>query len=109
MAMSIEAFEQRYDSSRKGLNELLRLVEVGDLQAKLPAEIVEEASTALEELHVAAEVMHQQSEQLAQAQYLIENERFYFQELFDLAPDGYLVTDQDCIVRRANRAAAEIF
>jgi PAS domain S-box-containing protein len=75
----------------------------------MPDQMVEELSTALEELHVAAEIMHEQAEQLGEAHNVIEAERCYFQELFDLAPDGYVVTDQDCIIRRANRAAADMF
>jgi PAS domain S-box-containing protein len=75
----------------------------------MPTQMVEELSTALEELHVAAEIMHEQAEQLGEAHTVIETERCYFQELFDLAPDGYVVADQDGIIRRANRAAADIF
>jgi PAS domain S-box-containing protein len=91
------------------LHELLRWAEDPKIRDTMPAGIVEELGTTLEELHVAAEVMHDQAEQLAEAQNVIENERFYFQELFDLAPDGYLVTDENGTIRRANRAAADIF
>ncbi len=37
-----------------------------------------------------------------------EAERQYYKELFDLAPDGYLVTDVQGVIQEANRAAATL-
>src|SRR5262245_588424 len=109
MTSSLETFERKYGTSQKRLHALLQWAEDPNIRAAMPTQMVEELSTALEELHVAAEIMHEQAEQLGEAHNLLETERRFYRELFDLAPDGYVVTDQDSIIRRANRAAADIF
>jgi PAS domain-containing protein len=68
--------------------------EPGQAAEVLP-EILEDWQTALEELHVAEEEQYQQNEALAAARLTAEVERQRYQELFDFAPDGYLVTDPD--------------
>ncbi len=78
-------------------------------QQGLLAQAFEEMNVALEELHVAEEELRQQNEQLALAYSLVEQERQRYQELFDYAPDCYLVTDIDGKILEANRAAANIF
>jgi PAS domain S-box-containing protein len=45
---------------------------------------------------------------LAAARHLVEAERQRYQDLFEFAPDGYLVTDAKGTIREANRAAAEL-
>jgi PAS domain S-box-containing protein len=74
--------------------------------AEVLPEVLEDLQVALEELHVAEEEQHQQNEALAAARWTAEVERQRYQELFDFAPDGYLVTDPDGIIQEANRAAA---
>jgi PAS domain S-box-containing protein len=68
-------------------------------------ELLEDLQTALEELHVAEEEQYQQNEALAAARLAAEAERQRYQDLFDFAPDGYLVTDPDGSIQEANRAA----
>ncbi|PZV01536.1 MAG: PAS domain-containing sensor histidine kinase [Leptolyngbya sp.] len=70
---------------------------------------LEELSLAVEELHVAEEELLAQNEQLAAAQQAIETERQRYQDLFNFAPDGYLVTDLNGVVQEANYAAASLF
>jgi len=57
-----------------------------------------ELGVALEELRAAQESMISQSDELAEA-------RQNYQDLFNFAPDAYLVTDAYGVVREANRAA----
>src|SRR5262245_9666144 len=109
MTSSAETYLHKYEATQHRLHELVQWADNPQVRDKVPSQLLEEFSTAIEELHVAAEVMHGQSEQLAGAHHIIETERAYFQELFDLAPDGYLVTDEHCTIRRANHAAADIF
>jgi PAS domain S-box-containing protein len=71
-------------------------------------EILEDLLTALEELHVAEEEQRQQNEALAAARLTAEAERQRYQELFDFAPDGYLVTDPVGMIWEANQAAATL-
>jgi len=77
------------------------------LTPPLPA-VIEDLQTALEELRVADEALRQQHDALAQAYTTIAAERQRYQELFEGAPDGYLVTDTAGIIIEANRAAAAL-
>jgi PAS domain S-box-containing protein len=70
--------------------------------------LVESLYTALEELRVTEEELRVQNEQLAHTQVLIEAERVRYEELFQLAPDAYLVTDADGVIAEANHAAAAL-
>lgn len=72
------------------------------------AESAEELNALLEELNVAEEELRQQNEELYAARDLLEQERQHYRDLFELAPDGYLVTDTLGVVREANRAAAAL-
>ena len=71
-------------------------------------EAIESLYTALEELRVTEEELRVQNEQLEQTQMLIEAERVRYEEIFQLAPDAYLVTDAQGIVLEANHAAAAL-
>jgi PAS domain S-box-containing protein len=73
----------------------------------LPAALAE-LSVAFEELRTAQdELLYQQSE-LATTRERVEAERRRYQELFDFAPDAYLVTTATGAIREANRAAAAL-
>jgi PAS domain S-box-containing protein len=76
--------------------------------ASCPGEQDEDLETAFEELQVAEEELRVQHEELAAARDSLEAERRRYQELFDFAPDGSLVTDFGGIVQEANRAAATL-
>ncbi|HEY9670788.1 MAG TPA: PAS domain S-box protein [Waterburya sp.] len=68
----------------------------------------EELSVTVEELRVANEELHQQNEHLSAAQQTVELQRQRYQELFEFAPDGYLVTDLYGTIQEANRAASTL-
>jgi PAS domain S-box-containing protein len=69
-------------------------------------QVNQELQQALEELQVVEEELREQNEELAIARELVELERQLYQDLFEFAPDGYLVTDTAGIIQEANRAAA---
>lgn len=69
-------------------------------------QVNQELQLALEELQVVEEELREQNEELAVARELVELERQRYQDLFEFAPDGYLVTDTAGIIQEANRAAA---
>src|SRR5256885_14760474 len=71
-----------------------------------PAEDVEKMAVMIEELRVAEEELRVQNEELATARQAIEAERLRYHELFEFAPDGYVVTDAAGIIREANRGAS---
>lgn len=68
-----------------------------------------ELSTTVEELRVAEEELRQQADELAAANDLIEAQRRHYLDLFDAAPEGYLVTDSNGLIREANHAAGHLF
>ena len=105
--------ERLLDSRIAALHQLIaalhqRVVAEPGQAAEAVPEILEDLHTALEELHVAEEEQYQQNEALVAARLSAEVERQRYQELFDFAPDGYLVTDSNGIIQEANRAAAAL-
>ncbi|MFN6531244.1 ATP-binding protein [Nostoc sp. ChiSLP03a] len=68
-------------------------------QQELTLEAFEELQITMEELKIA-------SEELQATRIVVEKERQRYQELFDFAPDGYLVTDTFGTILEANRAIA---
>lgn len=82
-----------------------------DLSWRQPQQFInclEELRLALEELRVAEEEVQEQNASLMAAQATIEAERRQYRELFEFAPDGYLVTDPHGIVREANQVARNL-
>jgi PAS domain S-box-containing protein len=67
-----------------------------------------ELDTALEELKIAEETVHEQAESLGKALEKANAERRRYLELFEFAPDGYCVTDPRGVVLEANRAMSEL-
>jgi PAS domain S-box-containing protein len=87
--------------------------ELPDEQQQILTEAAEELHVASEELRVAQEELFEQHQELVQqnqelvaARKAVEAERQRYQELFELAPDGYLVTNVYGSIEEANRAAA---
>ncbi|HEY9611688.1 hybrid sensor histidine kinase/response regulator [Allocoleopsis sp.] len=75
-------------------------------QQNLLIEASQELQIAMEELHVAQTELLQQNQELMVIREAVEAERLRYQELFEFAPDGYLVTDVNGTIQEANRAAA---
>jgi PAS domain S-box-containing protein len=78
-------------------------------------ERTEQLAEANEELHAYAEELRLQQEwlqvrnrELNDSYRALEAEQQRYQDLFDFAPDGYLVTDLYGVVLEANRAACEL-
>lgn len=104
-----ERFTEKIETARQRAAALQqRVTESPGQQPELLAVSLEELKTALEELHVAEEELRQQNEELLAARGELESERQRYQDLFELAPDGYLVTDPAGTIREANHAAAEL-
>ncbi|MFL5595503.1 MAG: ATP-binding protein [Gemmatimonadaceae bacterium] len=62
----------------------------------------------LEELRIADEELRVQNEELAASRDMIELERLKYHDLFDFAPDAYLVTDTKGVIVEANLAASQL-
>ena len=103
-------FERQADALIRRLEALSERVlsATGDPPSPFVAEMLEELSAAVEELEVSTEEIHSQNEALAEAKKQLDVESARYRELFDLAPDGYLVTDTVGVILESNRAAAEL-
>ncbi len=73
----------------------------------LPVALME-LGVASEELHVAMEELARQNEALLAARNCTEAERQRYQDLFEFAPDAYLVTDLGGTIWEANQAAVTL-
>lgn len=71
-------------------------------------EALEEFQTTIEELQVTEAELLQQNQELAAAREAIEAERQRYQDLFEFAPDGYLVINAEGKIQEANQAAAKM-
>jgi PAS domain S-box-containing protein len=73
------------------------------------SEKAEDLQVTLEELRVASEELRQQNDELVGAHLQIEAERRRYHDLFELAPDAYLVTSLAGVISEANRSASRLF
>ncbi len=72
------------------------------------ADYLSALSKALEELKLIEQEVCEQNQQLSEARQALEIEQQRYQELFEFAPDGYLVTDRHGKIQDANRVAVEL-
>jgi PAS domain S-box-containing protein len=79
------------------------------MEPELLETALKELYFVLEELHAADEELHQQNLALAASRFEVEAERHRYRTLFELAPDGYLVTDKQGKIHHANQAASRLF
>jgi two-component system, cell cycle sensor histidine kinase and response regulator CckA len=107
--MNFQKFEQQVQEAQQRLENLQNCGEYSSKTLKeLQQETLTELFIALEELNVATEEIQQQNEELMATRQELELERQRYQELFDFAPDGYLVTDERGIIQEANFTAANL-
>lgn len=79
----------------------------GDSATILDATI-RELCLSMEELNVTVEELHRQNEDLQLTRQALEQEQLHYRTLFDLAPDGYVVTNRNGLIIEANCAAADL-
>ncbi len=104
----MDRFDRQLEAARAHILDLHR--RAGEApQSDLLAEALEELSATLEELQASEEELIQQNEELAAAYQALEVEGRRYQDLFENAPDAYLLTDEIGMIREANRAAAAMF
>jgi PAS domain S-box-containing protein len=71
-------------------------------------EMISQLSSVVEELSVTGEELSQQAEELRVTRDELAVQRQHYQDLFDSAPDGYLVTDKDGNIAECNLAGADM-
>ncbi|WP_088889132.1 response regulator [Leptolyngbya ohadii] len=94
-----------YSSFSAGQSEeCLNPAQVAELKA-----VNEQLRLTLEELQTAEEELKQKNERLTDTQRLLELEQQHYHDLFEFAPDAYLVTDTEGVIQAANQAASDLF
>ncbi len=94
--------------------EVIRKQTHDDLQrwARIPIDenikINRELQETLEELQIAEEELRQQNEQLIFSREITEAERQRYQNLFEFAPNGYLVTNTLGVIQQANHGVESL-
>ncbi|MEO0455937.1 MAG: PAS domain-containing protein [Cyanobacteria bacterium P01_A01_bin.114] len=106
MTKYIDIFDHKLEQAQQQFEGLLQQVSQESDASKLLNIACQELFTALEEVHILLEEVTAQHEQLQTAQLVLKTERQQYFELFDLAPDGYLVTTVEGVLRQVNRVAA---
>ncbi len=96
----IHAMKSRVDRLRDRLTQQ-SLLDREDAVADLHA--------SLEELQTANEELRAQSDEIDAVRHQLELERQRYQDLFEYAPDGYVVTDAHGTIREVNLAASRLF
>src|SRR4030095_6377036 len=76
-----------------------------ETRSGLAADVLTELSNVLEELRVSSEELNRQHQELMLAHAEREQERRKYLDLFQSAPDGYVVTDHGGIVQEVNETA----
>jgi PAS domain S-box-containing protein len=103
-------FSAGLKASRSRVEELRQRVASSALPGdQVTAAALEELQATLEELEVADEELRQQNEELLIVREALEREHQRYLDLFEAAPDGYLVTDPCGIITNANTAIGRLF
>jgi two-component system phosphate regulon sensor histidine kinase PhoR len=102
--LELDVLAQQLDA----LRERLTAAAGADVQP-LVDEAIEDLRTTVEEFRVVDEELRAQNEELATAQLALEVERARLADLFDEAPDAYVVTDAHGKIVDANRPSARLF
>ncbi len=105
--MSTALLNQQIDVMRRRISVLYQSAQNTSEQELLPRAF-EELQLAIEELQSAEENLIEQHQELQAQADQIEQERTRYQELFENAPVGYLITSLDGAIRQANQAAQQI-
>ncbi len=101
--MNVDGFSQHIKKLRSQVQELLQR---SANKTYLQQEIITEA---FEELHTTVEKLLLVSQELELTRASLDKERRRYRDLFELAPDAYLITNNTGTIEEANYAAATLF
>jgi PAS domain S-box-containing protein len=107
--LDINGFTLRAEAMYKRLAYLYQTASALPLLPDILPQAYKELGNASEIVQIAAEELYQQNEELIRTRDLLEAERQRYLDLFEFAPDGYLVTDAHGIILEANRAVEALF
>lgn len=107
--MNVNMFTQQIEVMHRRLDQLYQDANTSvKLQPELLPVAFKELGIVSEELQVAVEELQVQNEELASARVEVDIQRQRYQDLFEFAPSGYLVTDTNGTIQEANRAVANL-
>ncbi|MBV6622233.1 MAG: PAS domain S-box protein [Rivularia sp. (in: Bacteria)] len=106
--MNFDKFVDQIEEVRQQTYSLQQRITEAPHREDLLMQTFEQLNTSLEELHVVEEELFQQNEELFIAQEKLQKESQRYQELFDFAPDGYLITDVNGKILEANQVASQL-
>ena len=107
-APDVDRQSRRLAEARRRLAALARRTPDDVAAPPAPRAVTDELSALAQELTVAHEQLRHQTIELEQARQLLESERARFRELFEVSPEGHIITDSAGVVREANRGAAAL-
>jgi PAS domain S-box-containing protein len=103
----VVSFEQQLEIARQRVKTLMQIADgVSGRQTGQMVQLLRELSTSLKELEASGEDLRQQKKEATEACKALEIAHRRLRELFEFAPDGYLVTNGQGIIQRGNRVAA---
>lgn len=109
MTPESQSWPVRVETLRSRLASLLALTDnLSAEQQELLASTLNELDATVETLRSADEESRRLLAELTAAHDIVETERERYQDLFQFAPNGYLVTDLNGRIREANRAATDL-
>jgi len=73
------------------------------------ADTIRDYQREITHLRTAVDVLQRQNAELVSIRQAFETERRRYREMFESAPDGYVLTNLNGIIREANRMAAALF
>jgi PAS domain S-box-containing protein len=106
--LEIDKFTQRTHRMYRRLTDLYENLNTMPIMPDVLPQALVELGSASEIVGLATEELHQQNEELIQTRTLLEAERQRYQDLFEFAPDAYLVTDTLGMIREANHTTATL-
>ncbi len=89
--------------------EKLRQKKIGSVESELLNDSLDDLVICLKELSVAGKELYHQNCELVATLKELERVRQHYHELFNQAPYGYLITDQEGFIKKVNHAAAALF
>ena len=106
MTLYLDIFGHRFEQAQQRLVELVQQTEQDTVPKNILTQALDELTNALEEVQVLSEELSEQHDQLQVAQTSLVTERQQYFDLFDLAPEGYIVTNAQGIIEQINQTAA---
>lgn len=109
--MQEEILERHIEASLRRITELWHLSNEFPIpiqEKKLLVESLEEHNRSIEELQIMLEELRQQHDVSENTRLAVEAERQRYQDLFEFAPQAYLVTNAQAVILEANQAAANL-